>query len=170
MNATLDHIHVFAHDPARSIAFYVDALGAEHLGALPSSTDKPDNHLLLLGGQFLVISAFPADMQAQECPEVGDGALRAGFGVAHFGLNVPDLDEAVARIRAHGIEPHSGPRGSGSIRFVYFSAPDGVVIELTEYVLPPRLARLASIATLFDRGVHAVRRVLGRKLVGGAKD
>jgi len=165
MNATLDHIHIFAQNPDRSIAFFVEALGAELLGALPTTGDKP-NRLLILGGQFLVISAFPEGMEAHPQAAVGDGAVRNGFGVAHIGLNVSDLDEAIAHIRAHGVEPHSSPRGTGSIRYVYFTAPDGVVVELTQYVLSPRLARLAYFVTLFDRGVHAMRRLLGRKLVG----
>ena len=165
MNATLDHIHMFAQNPDRSIAFFVEALGAELLGTLPTTGDKP-NRLLILGGQFLVVSAFPESMEAHPQAAIGDGAVKNGFGVAHIGLNVPDLDEAIVGLRAHGVEPHSSPRGTGSIRFVYFSAPDGVVVELTQYILPPRLARLAYFATLFDRGVHTTRRLLGRKLVG----
>ncbi len=60
------------------------------------------------------------------------------------------------------------PEGSGAIRYVYFTAPDGVVVELTEYVLPPALRPLLAALNVFNRSVHRARRVIGKALVKGA--
>ena len=91
MITSVDHIHIHAADPAATIRFYESCLGGEHLGSIPSG-EGGRNHGVLLGGQLLIISEFPPGMTPREPPEAGDGALRAGFGVAHFGLQTTDLD------------------------------------------------------------------------------
>lgn len=163
MITALDHIHVYAAEPEATIAFYVELLGGERLGALPSGHGS-ENHFVLLGGQILVVSDFPPGLEPTELPDVGDGARRTGHGVAHFGLQTTDLDGMRARLEAAGVEVHSQPRESGSIRFVYFSAPDGVVIELVEIRVPPHLAPLWPAYTLFNRAVHAARRAFAKQL------
>ena len=165
MTSSFDHVHLYAADLAAAIAFYVDVLGGERIGRLPSG-GRGDNHLLLLGGQFLVVSAFPEGIAPAPPADVGDGALTHGFGVAHLGLNVSDLDATLARLRSAGVHIHSEPRANSALRFVYFSAPDGVVIELTQYTLPRHLKPLAGVANAINWGIHRVRRGLGRQLVG----
>ena len=54
---SFDHVHLYAADPEATITFYVEVLGAERLGVIPSSSGG-GNHFLILGGQYLVISAF----------------------------------------------------------------------------------------------------------------
>jgi catechol 2,3-dioxygenase-like lactoylglutathione lyase family enzyme len=164
---SFDHVHLYARDLAVALRFYTHDLGAENIGILPSNSGS-DNHLLLLGGQFLVVSRFPEGMEPATPPPEGDGALTHGFGVAHFGLNVADLAQTIATLQSSGVRVHSSPRGAGAVRFVYFTAPDGVVIELTEYKLPPKLRPLAKVAVGIDRGIHRVRRLLGQQLVRGA--
>ena len=67
-------------------------------------------------------------------PNAGDGAYDHGFGVAHFGLRVEDIFAAIAELSASGVrvlaEPQSEPSG---LTYAYIAAPDGVVIELTQY-------------------------------------
>ena len=134
----LDHLHVYASDPEATIAFYERWFGAERVGKL-GTRDGRTNEFLVLGGQVLVISAFPPGLRSHEPPEVGDGALTNGFGVSHLGINVADLDGLVARLRAGGVYVHDEPVTTGAIRYVYLSAPDGVILELTQYVVPRHL-------------------------------
>lgn len=163
MITSVDHIHIHAADPLASIRFYEDCLGAEHLGSIPSG-EGGLNHGVLLGGQLLVISEFPPGMAPAQPPEAGSGALRAGFGVAHFGVQTRDLDAVLARLHESGVEPHAEPRCTGSIRYAYVSAPDGVVIELVELHLPAHLARLLPLVNIVNRAIHLTRRTLAKQL------
>ena len=146
-----------------TIRFYESYLGAEHLGSIPSG-EGGRNHGVLLGGQLLVISEFPPGMTPADPPEVGDGALRAGFGVAHFGLQTTDLDGVLDRLRGAGCDIHAEPRRAGSIRYAYATVPDGVVVELVELHLPPRLARLMPLLNGVNRAIHLARRALTKQL------
>jgi len=160
---SVDHIHIHAADPRATIRFYESCLGAEHLGSIPSG-EGGHNHGVLLGGQLLVISEFPPGMTPMEPPEAGDGALRSGFGVAHFGVQTTDLDGALARLREAGMEAHAEPRRTGSVRYAYVTAPDGVVIELVELHLPAHLARLLPLVNGVNRAIHLTRRTLAKQL------
>jgi catechol 2,3-dioxygenase-like lactoylglutathione lyase family enzyme len=160
---SIDHIHIHAADPMATIRFYVSCLGAEHLGSIPSG-EGGRNHGVLLGGQLLVISEFPPGMAPAVPPEPGDGALRSGFGVAHFGLQTTDLDDALARLRDAGAQVHAEPRRTGSVRYVYATAPDGVVIELTELHLPTHLARFRPLLNVVNKTIHLTRRALAKQL------
>lgn len=159
----LDHIHIHAADPTATIRFYESCLGAEHLGSIPSG-EGGRNHGVILGGQLLVISEFPPGMEPQVPPEPGEGALRSGFGVAHFGLQTTDLDGVLARLRDAGARAHADPRRTGAVRYVYVSAPDGVVIELTELHLPAHLATFMPLLSGVNKAIHLTRRALAKQL------
>ena len=146
-----------------TIRFYESCLGAEHLGSIPSG-EGGRNHGVLLGGQILVISEFPPGMTPAEPPEAGEGALRSGFGVAHFGVQTTDLDGDLARLGEVGVHAHAEPRRTGSIRYAYVTAPDGVVIELVELHLPARLARFEPLLNGVNRAIHLTRRTLAKQL------
>jgi len=164
MIPSLDHIHLYAESPDDTLAFYVRAFGAEHLGALPNGAGG-DNHVLLLGGQVLVVSAFPHGMEPQPAPEAGPGALRSGFGVAHFGLQTRDLDALLEQLEAQGVRPQAPPAMAGSIRYVYVQAPDGVMLELLELVLSPKLRKLKPAFEAYNKAIHVSKRLFLRQLV-----
>ncbi len=163
MITSIDHIHIHAADPLATIRFYESCLGAEHLGSIPSG-EGGRNHGVLLGGQILVISEFPPGMTPAEPPEAGEGALRSGFGVAHFGVQTTDLDGDLARLGEAGVHAHAEPRRTGSIRYAYVTAPDGVVIELVELHLPAPLARFVPVLNGVNRAIHLTRRALAKQL------
>src|SRR5437868_9964997 len=125
--APFDHVHIYAADPASTLAFDQRHFAAEHLGRLPNAQGGV-NDFLLLGGQLLVVGAFPPGLAPAPLPAVGDGALAAGFGVAHVGINVDDVDAAVTELEAAGVPVLSPVRGGGLVRYAYVQAPDGVVI------------------------------------------
>ena len=103
-------------------------------------------------------------MKPAEPPEAGDGALRSGFGVAHFGLQTTDLDAVLARLREAGAEIHADPRRTGSVRYAYATVPDGVVIELVELHVPPHLAPLMPVLAGVNKAIHLTRRALAKQL------
>jgi len=131
---SVDHIHVYCGDPEASAAFYTRHFEASEV--LRNNNLQSEIRIFLaLGGQLLVLGPFPAGHGPAAALEPGDGAYRSGFGVAHIGLNVANVDAAVAELSAAGVailsEPATEPSG---LRFAYVAAPDGVVLELTEYV------------------------------------
>jgi lactoylglutathione lyase len=130
---SLDHIHIYSAEPEESARFYT-----HHLNATPVQRNTNINGdlriFLALGGQILVVGSFPSGMAPAGPPNAGDGAYDHGFGVAHFGLRVEDIFAAIAEVSASGVrvlaEPQSEPSG---LTYAYIAAPDGVVIELTQY-------------------------------------
>ncbi len=129
----LDHIHVYCRDPEASVAFYRD-----HFEAAEVLRDKDDQGqpaiFIALGGQLLYITAFPAGMSPADPPVVGDGAYTHGFGVAHFGLRVLDVEAAICELADAGVRVLGGPTHEDTgLVYAYIEAPDGVVVELTQY-------------------------------------
>ena len=157
--AAFDHVHIYAADPASTLTFYKRHFGAEHLGRL-ANAQGGSNEFLLLGGQLLVVGAFPPGLAPAPAPPAGDGALRAGFGVAHVGINVDDVDAALDELEAAGVPVLSPVRQGGLVRYAYIQAPDGVVIELTAYRVTGALRAALPLLAGYNKLVHAARRAL----------
>jgi len=130
---SLDHIHIYAADPEGSARFYTHHFEAKPI--LSNTNANGDTRIFLaLGGQVLVLGSFPGGLAPTPPPEAGDGAYRHGFGVAHFGLRVADVDAAIAELSASGVRVLSQPvRETSGLTYAYIAAPDGVVVELTQY-------------------------------------
>jgi hypothetical protein len=47
---------------------------------------------------------------------------------------------------------------------VYVDAPDGVVLELTQYVLPRRFTPALALLNAMNRSVHASKKTIARTL------
>ncbi len=130
---SLDHIHIYAAEPEESARFYT-----HHFEAKPILRDTNANGdtriFLALGGQVLVLGSFPSGLAPAPPPEAGDGACRHGFGVVASGLRVADGAAAIVDLSASGIRVLSQPvREPSGLTYVYIAAPDGVVVELTQY-------------------------------------
>jgi catechol 2,3-dioxygenase-like lactoylglutathione lyase family enzyme len=128
----LDHIHVYAADPEASVRFYGDMFKAEAIGMARTSYGG-SMHFLRLGGLVLVVASFPPGVEPAPLPVYKDGLYQQRCGVAHFGLHVDNVDDAVESVRRRGGKILSRPRENSGLRFAYAGAPDGVIIELLEY-------------------------------------
>ena len=128
----IDHIHIYSVDPASSVHFYKTCFGAETIGETRTSRGGT-MYFLRLGGLALVLAPYPPGTEPGVPSAYGDGAYRDAFGVAHFGLHVENLAEAVETVRRLGAPILSEPRENTGLRFAYVGAPDGVVIELLQY-------------------------------------
>jgi catechol 2,3-dioxygenase-like lactoylglutathione lyase family enzyme len=129
----LDHLHIYAEDPERSTAFYMENFAAS-LFNRDHNSDGETRIFLALGQQVLVIGQFPSGITASQPPDAGRGAYVHGFGIAHFGLRVADVAAAAEQLRTNGVKivTEEVQEGSG-LSYVYVAAPDGVMVELTQY-------------------------------------
>jgi lactoylglutathione lyase len=130
---SFDHIHIYAAEPEDSARFYQHHFEAKPV--LRNTNANGDLRIFLgLGGQILVVGSFPSGLEPAPPPEAGDGAYSHGFGVAHFGLRVADVRAAIAELSASGVRILSQPVCEPSgLTYAYVAAPDGVVVELTQY-------------------------------------
>ena len=130
---SLDHIHIYAANPEESAEFY-----RVHFEAKQAHRNVNNNGdlriFLALGGQIIVLGSFPVGMESAPPPEAGDGAYVHGFGIAHFGLRVADLEASIDELSTSGVCVLSDvvlePTG---LSYAYVAAPDGVIVELTQY-------------------------------------
>ncbi|MFC1954722.1 VOC family protein [Chloroflexota bacterium] len=114
----LDHIHLMSPDPVKTAGFYEKMFGA----TLVTARDEGDGKAMAkldLKGITLLISQ-----------RTGDDAK---LGLDHFGIETDKLEEAVAAMKADGVEFTQDireVRPGFSISFL--NAPEGVSIELQE--------------------------------------
>src|SRR5262245_45418477 len=80
----------------------------------------------LLGG------GDPLPMNPPVYSDLGDSLRYAGYH--HFCINVPDIEEAVANLRARGVNIVTEPFKLDAIsrKLAFFAAPFGNLIELAE--------------------------------------
>jgi len=130
---SLDHIHIYAADPDESAEFYQHHFEAKQVHR-NVNTNGDVRIFLALGGQIIVIGSFPTGMASVPPPAAGDGAYVHGFGIAHFGLRVADLEASIQELATSGVRAISEvvqePTG---LSYVYVAAPDGVILEITQY-------------------------------------
>ena len=114
----LHHVHIFASDIERTIAWWTGHLGARVLfdGAMAGSR----NVLIGLGiGRINIYDQPP--------PDAGRGPVH------HLGVRVPNLRAEWARLQDEGVTSPNGLREHPGWRYVMIAAPDGVLVELFEF-------------------------------------
>jgi catechol 2,3-dioxygenase-like lactoylglutathione lyase family enzyme len=107
---------IWAEDIPAAVHFYRDVL---ELAELPDHGSHPT---LKLNGSFLII--------LKGTPRPATDADPAQFPL--FALAVDDLDQAVARLRAHDIALLSDIKQNGALRWIVFNDPAGNLIELVQ--------------------------------------
>lgn len=132
---SIDHIHIYTLDSAASEAFWKQHFGAKQVFETKNAHHQAV-HILQVGNQNLAFSDFPPGMAPERPISAGSVKGREGLGfggVMHLGINVADVREAVTELKAAGITVHTEPAEAYGTTFAYVEAPDGVLIELTQY-------------------------------------
>jgi lactoylglutathione lyase len=110
-------------DPDKSQAFY-EALGLEKRRELPIR-DEAMNYFYGVPGQ---------DEELELTYNFGVDSYELGTAYGHIALAVDGMDETLARLAEHGIEPERAPytvRDGGSL-LCFVRDPDGYRVELIE--------------------------------------
>jgi catechol-2,3-dioxygenase len=117
----LDHVSLNVSDRPRSIAWYHDVLGVEKRGS-PHRDDWP----VFMGDLGASVALFQAQVESPDRAPESTGLRHVAFMVER-----DDIAGAQERLRKHGVEFRFEDHGNA--HSVYFSDPDGNVIELTSY-------------------------------------
>lgn len=155
----IDHIGIAVHDIDAALEVFAEALGLSL-----SHTDTEH-------GQKTIVAFLPAGESEVELvePMGEDGPVarfltKRGEGIHHICFEVDDIEAALARLRAHGVElidqtPYIGTGGK-KIAFIHPKGAHGVLIELYQR-LPtekqPPLIDLDSLRRRWDVETESAR-------------
>jgi catechol 2,3-dioxygenase-like lactoylglutathione lyase family enzyme len=115
------HVAICVTDLERSKRFYEDVLGLTPI-ARPAFTVAGAWYELGDGTQLhLIVHRHPRTLRGTRDVDILDG---------HFAFRIRDYDQAVAHLRAHGVEPYELPDNVTPWKQLYFTDPDGNEIEL----------------------------------------
>jgi catechol 2,3-dioxygenase-like lactoylglutathione lyase family enzyme len=132
---SIDHIHIYSIDIAHSQAFWERHFGAKKVFETKNAHHQAV-HIFQVGNHGLALSDFPPGMAPERPISAGSASGREGLGlggVMHIGINVVNVHEAVVELKAAGVTVHTEPAEAYGTTFAYVEAPDGVLIELTQY-------------------------------------
>jgi methylmalonyl-CoA/ethylmalonyl-CoA epimerase len=127
----IDHVGIAVRDLEASVERYRRAFGVEPVHRETVQHQGVEEVLFRVGTSYVqLLRALGPDTP------VGRFLDRRGEGVHHVGYRVPDIREALDRLREHGLpvideEPRPGSRGT-TVAFVHPKALDGVLIELVQ--------------------------------------
>ena len=116
MTLMLNHLHLKTKDPAKTVKFYVDTLGAKIVSQSPAGAYRLDLH-----GLSLNVSKFIEHQKREQ-----------KYGMEHLAIDTDELDALVAKLKAQGINILEETTVSGGRRVCFFEGPDGVQLEFIE--------------------------------------
>jgi catechol 2,3-dioxygenase-like lactoylglutathione lyase family enzyme len=122
----IDHIELVTAQPERAIAFYTGVLGFR----VRSRDTVPGGLRLVyldLGGTTVELITYSETTPAPR-------AEGEHLGYRMMALEVDDLQQALAELKAKGIEPSWGPRHRPSYARAEICDPDGNSIELRQWM------------------------------------
>jgi glyoxylase I family protein len=126
--AKIKHIALATQDPDKTAAFYRDTLGLQEVGKVDSPLAT--GYYMTDGSINVAILRFKTDAAA----DVPEGT--AVVGLHHFGFQVDDLDETIARLqkaqaqRRHSTTMEARPDTPRNFE-IKFKGPDGVIFDIS---------------------------------------
>jgi lactoylglutathione lyase len=121
---TWEHIHLRSPDPEVTAAWYKDKLGAEVVKS-PQADGLSRIDINLSGQKVFIAKAMPG--KAAEAPS------SPYLGLDHFGLTVPDIEQAVKELKAKGVAfTMDVTEARPGVRIAFLKAPENVSIELIQ--------------------------------------
>ncbi len=116
---SIDHVNMKVKNLEQSVEFYKNLFGFEvKQEENPNKLDAPSK---IIGNDAIKLCMY-------EMPEMSPEG-----GIAHFGFNITNFDEIIARCNDLGVEIlYGGPIEFEKSRSVYIKEPSGYEIELSE--------------------------------------
>ena len=116
---SIDHVNMKVKNLEQSVEFYKNLFGFEvKQEENPNKLDVPSK---IIGNDAIKLCMY-------EVPEMSPEG-----GIAHFGFNIANFDEIIARCKELGVEIlYGGPIEFEKSRSVYIKEPSGYEIELSE--------------------------------------
>ena len=142
----IHHTAISTGDMERALRFYKDLLGFEEVFNFEwqAGNTVVDNITGLRdsAAQVVMLRAGNACVElfqyAAPSPKAGDpNRPVCDHGITHLCLEVSDIEDEYARLKAAGMRFHCPPQGAGNgLRATYGRDPDGNVVELLEVIDP----------------------------------
>jgi len=133
----IDHIELLTAEPERAVDFYTRVLGfrVRARDRVPTTPMGPLELVYLdLGGTTVELMCYP---EKRLCPRES----RESLGYRMMALEVEDMDQALAALKAQGVEASWGPVKRPSYARAEIRDPDGNAIELRQWLTPGNRAR-----------------------------
>lgn len=131
MIGKLDHIGIAVANLDESVKFYTDILGMELHGTETVAEQK-------VRVAFLPVGDTEVELLESTDPEgpIAKFIEAKGQGIQHLAFSVPDIEAALAELKAKGVrlideKPRYGA-GGAKIAFLHPKATNGVLIELSQ--------------------------------------
>lgn len=121
----IDHVNIIARDVPSTAAFYAGLLGLRAIRS-PGDIAGVDGRWLVDADEraiFHVVSFKPERHGGRE--EAGTTGL-----IDHVALACDDFDATLHRCRAMGLESRVNERQASSLRQIFVTDPNGVLLEL----------------------------------------
>ncbi|MGQ0750726.1 MAG: VOC family protein [Betaproteobacteria bacterium] len=115
MTLKLNHLHLKTKDPAKTVQFYVDTLGAKIV------SQNKNGYRLDLHGLALNVTDFLTEQTREQ-----------KYGMEHIAIDTDELDTLIEKLKGHGIHILEQTVVSGGRRVCFFEGPDGVQLEFIE--------------------------------------
>jgi catechol 2,3-dioxygenase-like lactoylglutathione lyase family enzyme len=137
----MDHVGVVVDDLPAAVAFF-EELGLEREGEALVEGPWVDRIIALDGVRADIVMLRTPDGHSRlelskfHAPSAAAGEQNAPsntLGIRHVSFAVDDLEDAIARLRAHGAEPVGElVQYEQSYRLCYLRGPAGIIVELAQ--------------------------------------
>lgn len=139
------HLHMFSADPVAAGDWYIRTFGVRGRLSTPQTNREPrmsvtglqvgpssninfDNVNMIIYPMQYAQKAYPQDWEG-----VSELQSTRGNVNDHIGVSVPNLDEALTKLRAQGVRVLAEPRViNPQLRYAFIEGPDRMAIELIE--------------------------------------
>ena len=121
MTTRLDHLHFKCQDPENAASFYKEMFGAREFARV-DLRGAPTIRLDLNGVTLNLSGRAP-----------GETELYTTFGLAHYGIEVDDINQMFQKMAAKGVTVLMEPTQSApDLKIAFFRGPSGEIIEVLE--------------------------------------
>lgn len=139
-NHNFGHIHLLSANPVTTGEWYAKHFGVKARSSAavrmyrdvqigPSSSFMMDNVNVIVYPMEYAISSHMPGWENRKTFEPTKGRV-----VDHIGISVPNLDEAIAKLKKEGVTVTDEPRSlaGGKVKFAFIEGPDKMRIEIIE--------------------------------------